>query len=499
MTKIIVKKNMKPQKKIKQKQKQTQKQNVTVNIGTNIIKKRGRPKKAQATKQTPTKQAPIIAPSFQSFNQPIFKPPISQPSSLASTMLATQEKPKVVAEEKKEQPRSGSWSLRDEQTTLQKALQEQNSNDPIETKENDLERVRNKRVEKLDKQEREALTSQVLSNQQDDTEEINFLSPPPKRQDIQYTTTQTQTPSFSSSEAVSRLPPIVSKRELRFLNQAALSRSYLDSQREELRNLLLGREQAEQPLSGSRSLQDEQPLTQEEESFAAPVEESFTAPNEVNPEVAAQQEEVLSKIKGRGAAKLITETPSEPTPLTQPTVELGFGGLSEESLQTSVGQFLPSAPVSQNELIVKESKKKGKSILKPIEPPPPITEEQETAPSILQDVRAADQYVTQQLVKDEPPGGAPLAEARVVESSEKIPAPLKQVETKWYELEKAGLITADRTYFNGNRKGKEDLLKDINAVSGYEKYKPIEGANKPGPSKKVATVVAQAVLGGTEL
>jgi len=486
MTKIIVKKNVKPQKKIKQKQKQTQKQNVTVNIGTNIIKKRGRPKKAQATKQTPTKQAPIIAPSFQSFNQPIFKPPVAQQSSLASTILATQEKPKVVAEEKKEQ------------TTLQKALQEQNSNDPIETKENDLERVRNKRVEKLDKQEREALTSQFLSDQQDDTEEISFLSPPPKRQDIQYMTTQTQTPSFTSSEAVSRLPPIVSKRELRFLNQAALSRSYLDAQREELRNLLLGREQAEQPLSGSRSLQDEQPLTQAEQPFTQE-EESFAAPDEVNPEVAAQQEEVLSKIKGRGAAELITETPSEPTPLTQPTVELGFGGLSEESLQTSVGQFLPPDPVSQNELTVKESKKKGKSILKPIEPPPPITEEQETAPSILQDVRAADQYVTQQLVKDEPPGGAPLAEARVVESSEKIPAPLKQVETKWYELEKAGLITADRTYFNGNRKGKEDLLKDINAVSGYEKYKPIEGANKPGPSKKVATVVAQAVLGGTEL
>ncbi len=86
MTKIIVKKNNKPQKKQKQKQKQTQKQNVTVNIGTNIVKKRGRPKKAQQTKQTPTKQAPIIAPSFSSFNQPIFKPPVaqSQPSSLSS-------------------------------------------------------------------------------------------------------------------------------------------------------------------------------------------------------------------------------------------------------------------------------------------------------------------------------------------------------------------------------------------------------------------------------
>ena len=52
MTKIIVKKNVKPRKKATQKQKQTQKQNVTVNIGTDVIKKRGRPKKAQQTKQT---------------------------------------------------------------------------------------------------------------------------------------------------------------------------------------------------------------------------------------------------------------------------------------------------------------------------------------------------------------------------------------------------------------------------------------------------------------
>lgn len=485
MTKINIKKNEKPQKKTKQKQKQTQKQNVTVNIGTNIIKKRGRPKKAQPTKQTPIKQAqPIIAPSFSSFNQPIFKPPIpQQQSSLASTILATQEKPKVVAEEKKEQ------------TSLQKALQEQNSNDPIETKENDLERVRNKRVEKLEKQEREAITSQVLSNQQDDTEEINFLSPTPKRQDIQYMTTQTQTPSFSSSEAVSTLPPIISKRELRFLNQEALSRSYLDAQREELRNLLLGREKAEQP------------LTQEEESYASQEGEAFATPTEVNPDVAAQQEEIFKKIKGRGPAELIIETPSESTPLSQPTIELGFGGLSE-SVQTSVGQFLPPAPVSQNELTVKESKKKGKSILKPIEPPPSITEEQETTPSILQDVRAADQYVTQQLVKDEPPGGAPLAESRVIDPTEKIPTPLEQVIAKWNELKVQGLITSEITSEPvKSSSGKiyrpkrvlEDLLSEIQYIEGYDNWKPTATSSKPGPKGKSKVVVAQAIIGGTEL
>lgn len=465
MTKINIKKNPKPQKKIKQKQKQTQKQNVTVNIGTNVIKKRGRPKKAQQTKQVPTKQTqPIISPSFSSFNQPIFKPPVSQPSSLASTILATQDKPKVVAEEKKEQ------------SSLQKALQEQNSNDPIETKGNDLERVRNKRVEKLEKQEREALTSQVLSNQQDDTEEINLLSPPPKRQDIQYMTSSTQTPvKLLSSEPLSQLPPIISKRELRFINQNALHRAYLDSQREELRNLLMGREQAEQT----------ETTVQEEESVAA---------DEVNPEVAAQQEEVLSQIKERGAAEMVTETPSDPTPLTQPTVEMGFGGLSEEPIQTSIGQFLPPEPVSQGVLEVKESKKKGKTILKPIEPPPPITEPQETEPSILQNVRAADQYTTEQLVKDKgPPIGIPVADAEIIDPSQRIPSETDQIEAKWNELKKAKVITSKRTA-DGTRRTKEDLLSEIQF---YESWEPIKKPNRPGPKPK--TVVAQAVLGGTEL
>lgn len=479
MTKINIKKNSKPQKKIKQKQKQTQKQNVTVNIGTNVIKKRGRPKKAQQTKQVPTKQAqPVISPSFSSFNQPIFKPPVSQPSSLASTILATQDKPKVVAEEKKEQ------------SSLQKALQEQNSNDPVETKGNDLERVRNKRVEKLEKQEREALTSQVLSNQQDDTEEINLLSPPPKRQDIQYMTSSTQTPvRVLSSEALSHLPPITSRKELSILSSAkgrlqplldeAIKDRFFAQQR-----LLKGREKAEQSLTQ----EEEQPFIQEEEESVA-VEE-------VNPEVAAQQEEVLSQIKGRGATELITETPSEPTPLTQPTVELGFGGLSEEPIQTSVGQFLPPEPVSQGVLEVKESKKKGRTILKPIEPPPPITETQETEPSILQNVRAADQYVTEQLVKDKgPPSGIPTADAEVVESSS-IPSELKQIESKWQELKNAGDITSSRTA-GGTRRPKEDLLSEIQFIDGYESWEPIKRPNRPGPKPK--TVVAQAVLGGTEV
>jgi hypothetical protein len=469
MTKIIVKKNTKPRKKATQKQKQTQKQNVTVNIGTNIIKKRGRPKKAQQTKQQPTKQTqPIISPSFSSFNQPIFKPPIPQQSSLASTILATQEKPKVVAEEKKEQ------------SSLIKALQEQNSNDPIETKTNDLERVRNKRVEKLEKQEREALTSQVLSNQQDDTEEINLLSPQPKIKNIPFNTIDTTTQTDISSTPLSRLPPISTASNLLSLSSIEPSSGIYGLKRYQQKKRLeanLITKQFDQLIKDVEAEEPPDPVDMFEEE-APP--------------------EVLKQVQERGPAELVTETVSEPTPLTQPTVELGFGGLSEEPIQTSVGQFLPPEPVSQNELTVKETKKKGKTILKPIEPPPPITEPQETAPSILQEVRAADQYTTEQLVKDKgpPPSGIPTADAEVIDPSQRTPSETDQIEAKWNELKKAKIITSKRTV-DGTRRPKEDLLSEIQFIDGYETWEPIKRPNRPGPKPKV--VVAQAVVGGTDL
>ena len=128
--------------------------------------------------------------------------------------------------------------------------------------------------------------------------------------------------------------------------------------------------------------------------------------------------------------------------------------------------------------------------------PPPITEPQETAPSILQNVRAADQYVTEQLVKDEPSGGVPLAQAEVINSSSSIPSELSQIESKWQELKNAGVITSRRTV-GGTRRPKEDLLSEIQFVSGNDTWEPIKKPNKPGPKPK--PVVAEAVLPGTNL
>jgi len=359
--KITIKKNKKLTK--TQKQKQTQKQNVTVNIGTNITKKRAR---TSPQKKQPTTQQPIIAPSFQSLNQPIFKQPTQQPTSLASSILATQSTPANIKKEEIQQ------------TSLQKALQEQNTqiNEPV-SKANDLERVRSERIKKFDKEEdelvRSALFSQILSDRQDDTEELSQIFDEPKQPKIEFISSSTQTfsPNIFSGP-LSNLPPITSRKELGLLSGRARLQTQLD-------DAIREKFDAQQQLLFGR-LQAEESLTQAEEPLLEP---------EVDPEIAAQQENVLKQIQERGAAELITETPSESTPLTQPTVELGFGGLEGESIQTSVGQFLPSEPVSQGVLEVKETKKPPKTILQPISNPP----------SILQGQAAEDQIISAQPVK----------------------------------------------------------------------------------------------------
>ena len=313
--KVIIKKNIKPKIKTKQKQKptqkqketqkdkQTQEQNVIVNIGTNITKKRGRPKKAQPVKQTTKQAQPIISPSFQSFNQPIFKQPIQQPSSLTSSILATQEKPKVVAEERKEQ------------SSLIKALVEQNTTptEP-ETQKNDLERVRAKRAEKFEvkpseivvdvkklmKTEepiRHALLGQLIAEPQDDTEEIQRLTPKPKMKDIPYNTIDTPTQTDLLSTPLSRLPPITSTSNLFSLSSIEPMPSLYKLQR------YAQKKKIEANLISKQFKQ----LIEEEEAQEPP-----------DPESMFEEEtpiEVLKQVQERGPAELITETPSESTSL----------------------------------------------------------------------------------------------------------------------------------------------------------------------------------------
>ena len=491
MVKVVIKKNVKP-KTVKQKQKQTQKTNVTVNIGTNPTKrKRGRPSTKQPVKPVQTSINPII----QSYNQPIFKQPNQQPTSLASSILATQEKPKVVAEEVKEQ------------TSLRKAIQEQNTQteEPV-SKVNDIERVRKERIKRFEKPKetitentikemkkeepiRHALLSQLLSDQQDDTEEISALTFQPTTPEIPYTREAPTTESKGTQTGTF-------ERKFRLGIDTPTTLSDLMATRRAQRDILMDREVVQTLLNIDPNLENTQGVRAiepfEEVSNEQPTQIELT--NEQPTQTEPTNETPLDQPEQRGAAELVTQTePTDAQPLTRDTVEMGFGGLTEEPIQTSVGQILPEEPISQNALIKKKSSKKLPSILQAPEPPPPITQTQETAPPITEQVRAADQYVTERLVKDEPPGGAPFAQAEAVEPKSKIPSEGAQIEEKWNELKTAKIIKSSRTLKDETktRRTKEDLLAEINSISGYEDFKPIPRPNKPGPKKKAA--IAEAI------
>ena len=496
MGKVSIKKNVKP-KTIKQKQRQTQKTNVTVNIGS-ISKKRGRATKKQQLQKKPVQQS--SQPVIQSYNQPIFKQttPQQQPTSLASSILATQSTPAIIKKEETQQ------------TSLQKALQEQNTqiDEPV-TKANDLERVRDARLKKLDKPAEEkkeinqeelyriALLSQSLADQQDDTEEIKALTIRPSKPDIPFIssvepkdTPSLITPVRPPSKYVNALrglglDAVVPSREL--LSKSGQRKTLLDFQKfEEERD-----QRIQKNIHQNAKIQEGINISEESqrETYFDPFEETTQVdePLKQAEEPSVQPEDIqstpLKQEEPKGATEMITqtETLSEPTPLTQPTVELGFGGLTEESIQTSVGQILPEEPVSSTVLEVKEKKKKGKTILTPIEPPPQILQAQEPVATIL----TGQPYVTETLVKDEPAGGAPFAEASLIIPQAKI-TPGNQVKNLWQELYDSNELPAGtKKTKEGGRKSIEDYADEIRTVDRYKDYKipekSIENTQTPGP------------------
>ncbi len=438
--KITTKKTVKPKKKvIKDKDKdqtQTQTQNVIVNVSEEVKKKRGRPtKRSKIEKQKPASQQPIT----QSYNQPIFKQSIpQQPSNLASSILASQNTPKVIKEEAKEE------------SAIKKALIDQNiSTEEPETKANDLERVRSERLKKFEKPKieiikeepiRHALLSQILSDQQDDTEEINALKfNEPEKQSI-----GTQTETFERKFRVSLEPP----EDFESLKEAQKARSkkfeILKQRKTITVSDLTGETSSSQPAEtievGTESLSTTEQTDTERDKVPAVFVDAGTK------SLSSTDETPLKQPEERGAIDLTTTSDiSEPTPLTlQPTLELGFGGLTEEPVQTSVGQFLPPEPVSQNELIKKKSTNKLPSLLKAVEPPPPITQAQETEPLITEQLREGDQYVTETLVKDKP-----STEAKELKPSDYIKA-------KWRELSAEGLLEGFNYTFT-NKKGESQV------------------------------------------
>jgi len=375
MVKVSIKKNIKP-KSTKQKQKQSQKTNITVNISSDVIKKkRGRPAKRSTIEKKPAQQQPIT----QSYNQPIFKQSTPQPSSLTSSILASQNIPRVIKEEVKEE------------SALKKALIEQNlstAEDPIE-KSNDLERVRNARIKKVDvvKEEpiRSALLGQLITEQGDDTEEIQQIIKLSKP-------TITAFQPFNEDE----LTPLKTTRKEPIVN----------------------------------------PLT----SFSTPSEPIFLSPEN-------KQTEFFTALD---------EQPFEPVKEEQPVIE-------DEG--------------SQEEILTSNQQEPEPTILEPVKEVKSLVSLQAEEP-----VRQADQYTTEQLVKDE----IPIAEASLLSVMRS-----KQIESKWKELHKKGGPLED--IVGGSRRISDILLDEINSVE--PSWAPTPTGKRPGkvPTARPVSILEESV------
>ena len=354
---------------------------------------------------------------------------------------------------------------------------------------NDLERVRTERIKKFSKKDaeqevkieepiRRGLLGQILGDQQVDTEELLALAQP-KGRDIPYELVERKDIPSSSTQGTQTSRFVNALRT--FGLSSVVPESTLLTPRKQRSKLLEGEairalETLPESLSYLQSFPVEPPPETIGLSPYTPTATSLLAPP-------FSAEEVLqrSEIRGlspytptaRGPAELISEAPSEFTPLSKPTLELGFGGLSEQPIQTSVGQFLPPAPVSQEELLRRQ--------------------QQEAPPTILE----ALPYVTERLIKEDiPPEPAPLASAEPIivqaEAVEQTPTPAEQLEAKWTELRKSGLLKTRSTKPSPKKAGEsvkkssDDWLRDIRSVTGYENFEPLEpvGRKKSGPAKK---------------
>jgi hypothetical protein len=424
-----------------------QKQNVTVNIGTTRAGKR-----TVNTKKKPQIQPPItVAPTFS----PVFNKP-SIPFQQPQTTQILQPNPQSILSNALLQPTQ--QAIKEDQTqtsALRKALGEQQlqTDEPV-TKANDLERVRSKRTEKFDikppvvevqlstqsvlrsdEPVRTGILSQLLGDQQDDTEEIQALRAPTIQPKVPYElverpdipslrTTGTQTSRFDSALRSLRLDSVIPKLKGETLP----------------------------------------PLTVQPQLVDAPVEPEQPYP--------------LGRTEQPTTAETFTETKIEPTPLSQVAgPQLGFGGITEEvqtEVKTSKGEFLPPAPVAQTELLRRQQQEPPASILEVRPPPPSILEE-------VEEVRPPDATRTEVLVK----GDVPVAEARPLETRTER----TQIKELWDQLVASGQLKASTKIDDRSRnKNKDELLADIRTVAGQETWTPkTQEVKNTGKTPKKAT------------
>jgi hypothetical protein len=484
MVKVSIKKNVKP-KTLKQKQKQTQ--NVTVNIGS-INKKRTRTKKKLQIEKKPIQQ-PVIAPSIISYNQPTFKqspqqPIQPQPSSLTSSILATQSAPNIVSNENKIE------------SALTRALVEQNTNTDTNPEEliNDLERTRKKRIEKLDqpnpslkkinKEEaidpiRTGLLGQILDEKEDDTEEINALIasstvgglfrptstvPNPLRVIYDYT------PTLSNPLSGVKVPTIPNPLSRIGITSSSLT-NYLDSFLDE-----------EQPPPSINLLDNQYYGGVEEAKNSEPPEEE-TPPTILQP--AQPPPTILQPVQPEPT--ILEQVPQEPND-------------NYEEFSAFIDN-IPEPPIQEEPPKQEEAPLLNPLNLQPIQPSPPtILEQSGTKKSLTESLKGAAE------------------EPQAVETLQAEATPILQVENVipgelygfdealalFKKLKSEGKIDksvkqdkpSDTAQSGKVKKSEKDLTNDINKVEGYENWKA-KSKKRGRPSNELSTlteIVAQPSL-----
>ena len=456
MVKVTIKKNIKPKKKVmKQKQKQTQKTNINISIGDTITKKkRGRPTKRAQEVKKPIQQP--IAPVIQSFNQPTFKQPTPTPS-LATSILASQEKPNIMTKEIKQE------------TAIQKALVEQNTQtEEAIPKVNELEKVKKERIKKLEqpivkpiegafkmnpyeenKSLRVSLLSQHLADVGDDTEEINnlrtgglFSSSPI----ITNPLSGISMPKIPNPLSGVKMPNI--PNPLSGVSSSGIT-NYLDSFLDE---------EEPQPI---------EEVVPSEENISPLTNSSFATPSPLSPPVNTQTlQDKLDEIQDdQPIEETKEETMLQETKDEEPIIEKSGEAQANEAINMIQG------------------------ILKPVETTPTILETPKQEPTITQTLQEDEEepLVKKKRTKKVEKQTAQQAEEPTLElknpniegegetgeqlvKTKKSKKSLIQVETKWQELKDQGLISTIRTRekpskgVSGTRKGKEELLSEIRQI-----------------------------------
>jgi hypothetical protein len=349
--KITTKKTVKPKKKVAKEKKLTQTQSITVNIQKN---RRGVANKKQLPINKPIQQAitPLqsTAPTIKLSNQ------LTTPSTLTSSILASQEKPNILAKELKDQ------------SALTKALIEQNTDTEVEeTKENDLERVRKERIKKFDK----PTPIQTISTQTIPTESILTQTIP-----ISSTETIIQErpfyPSFKKITKESRDPVKQGLISQLFEEKGDDTEEINEMIRSSTEGLLRPTASFPNPLSGVSIPKLSNPLS----GVSIPkLPNPLTGISNISNSLSSYlnqpstiEEGLNALYGGEGEEEIFYDAPEEQTPITAEDEYLN------QAYAGGVAETKDEEPTDQSQLLRNQQQDQPRQILEQIQPEPTITQ-----------------------------------------------------------------------------------------------------------------------------